>query len=252
MSIRVGTWNVEYAQGAEKNRRRLGLLTAMDADVWVLTETHDNLDLSEHFEPIHSFPRFETDLHGRWVTIWSRLPAIETIPTADVSRTVAATIDAGSDGPLIVYGTVLPWHSDPGPDPHAPASAWSELHRVIPLQGAEWRSLRRRFPEASLIVAGDLNMNLGGKHYYGTKYGRAVLRRALAEADMVCLTETENFPPGQLDHPPIDHICAGPRAGLTLASVVIGWNKQLPDGVVVSDHSGVLADLTFTDRIARN
>ena len=51
-----------------------------------------------------------------------------------------------------------------------------------------------------MIVAGDLNMNLGGKPYYGTNQSRALLQAGLIEADMTCVTETDNFPPDQLDH----------------------------------------------------
>jgi len=44
--LRIGTWNTEYASGVDKNARRLALLNGRPADVWVLTETHDDLDLS--------------------------------------------------------------------------------------------------------------------------------------------------------------------------------------------------------------
>ena len=41
----MATWNVEYAADAERNARRLALVQAYDADVVVLTETHDELAL---------------------------------------------------------------------------------------------------------------------------------------------------------------------------------------------------------------
>jgi hypothetical protein len=43
--VKIGTWNVEYAEGEAKNRLRLQRLHQAQADVWVLTETHDRLDL---------------------------------------------------------------------------------------------------------------------------------------------------------------------------------------------------------------
>jgi hypothetical protein len=52
MSIRVGTWNVQYGVGAEKNRRRRATLDRHEADVWVLTATNDQLDLSDAYEPV--------------------------------------------------------------------------------------------------------------------------------------------------------------------------------------------------------
>ena len=39
--MRIGTWNVEYAAGAEKNSKRLEVLRANPADVWVLTESQN-------------------------------------------------------------------------------------------------------------------------------------------------------------------------------------------------------------------
>ncbi len=43
--MRIGTWNVEYAAVPAKNARRRELLVGADADVWVLTETNDSLDI---------------------------------------------------------------------------------------------------------------------------------------------------------------------------------------------------------------
>jgi hypothetical protein len=86
---------------------------------------------------------------------------------------VAAVI-AGPGIPLLVFGTVLPWHSDPGPEEGVKAPSWSEHYRVIREQDEEWSALRDSNPELALCVAGDLNVNLGGKHFYGTREGRGL------------------------------------------------------------------------------
>ena len=39
-TVRIGTWNVEYASAA-RNSQRLSLLLPANADIWVLTETQD-------------------------------------------------------------------------------------------------------------------------------------------------------------------------------------------------------------------
>jgi endonuclease/exonuclease/phosphatase family metal-dependent hydrolase len=141
-----------------------------------------------------------------------------------------------------VYGTVLPWNGDVGPVADRPAKGWEEFHRVVPGQGREWKALRERFREATLIVAGDLNQDLGGKHYYGTKACRALLDAELARAGLTCLTTTDRFGPGELQHPPIDHVCAGPGSSRHFTSEAHGWNNVV-DGVRLSDHGGVLATL---------
>lgn len=44
VTLRIGTWNVEYANLAN-NPRRLELMHTANADIWVLTETRDELNL---------------------------------------------------------------------------------------------------------------------------------------------------------------------------------------------------------------
>jgi hypothetical protein len=89
-TFRIGTWNLEYAAGPDKNRQRLSHLLGAGAGVWGLIETHDDIDLS-----------------------------------------------------------------------------WS--HYVMHLQLAEWPRLCVRFPDAPLVVAGDLKMSLGGTHSCGVR-----------------------------------------------------------------------------------
>jgi hypothetical protein len=78
--VRVGTWNVEYARGAEKNDRRRAQLLSRRAAVWVLTETHDDLDLSATHDAVQSERRYATP-GGRWTTIWTSLPVLERLET---------------------------------------------------------------------------------------------------------------------------------------------------------------------------
>ena len=44
--VRIGTWNVAYGVGQAANRLRIAKLGEIDADVWVLTETHRNCERS--------------------------------------------------------------------------------------------------------------------------------------------------------------------------------------------------------------
>ncbi len=233
--MRIGTWNVEYAAGKDKNDRRLRRLRDADCDIWVLTETHDELALGPDYSSASTVQREPGRAGGRWTTIWSRSPIIKTVPVDDVHRTVAALIDSPS-GPLLVYGTVLPWHADRGPGGHA--AGWTEHHRLIPMHGREWAALRRLYPDAALCVAGDLNMNLGGPHYYGTVEGRALLRAAFSDAGLACITETERIPAGLLAHGPIDHICVSEQLS-GAARVATAWEGTDGDGVRLSDHNPI-------------
>jgi endonuclease/exonuclease/phosphatase family metal-dependent hydrolase len=182
--VRIGTWNVEYAAGDDKNQRRLERIRQMDCDLWVLTETHDDLDLGAGYRAMSTTPRASGRSGARWTTIWSRFPIATRVAVEDPNRTVAALVESPS-GPLVVYGTVLPWGSDRGPN--GDATGWTEHHRVVPMQAREWANLRADHPGAALCVAGDLNMNLGGPHYYGTVRGREMLRAGLRGASLVCV-----------------------------------------------------------------
>ena len=240
--MRIGTWNVEYAKGVERNELRLARLRAERADIWVLTETHDDLDLSDTHTAI-STPKRPTGRPGaRWTTIWSRWPVIQRIDVGDPIRTVAAILDCPS-GRMAVYGTVLPWGSDPGPgDP--PAKGWTEQDRVLPIQLAEWRAIQAAYSDVPLVVAGDLNMSLGGKHYYGTARGRTALREGLTDIGLACATEYERLPPDALQHSPIDHLIV-PEEWLPRTRVVAAWEGKSGTERKLSDHSGLVVEVSL-------
>ena len=116
--MRIATWNVAYGRGRPANARRLRRIEEVDADVWILTETHDELSLADAgYSPVHADQRPTTGAReviegSRWVSIWSRLPVSERIADlADPRRTAAAVIDA-ADRRVVVYGTVLPCYHD--------------------------------------------------------------------------------------------------------------------------------------------
>ena len=240
MTLRIGTWNVAYATVPERNVLRLARLRAEGADIWVLTETHDDLDLSDTHTAISTTQRRTRDAGSRWTTIWTRFDVIEGIAVEDQHCTVAALLDTPA-GRVAVYGTVLPWHTDVGPD-GGPTKNWTEQDRVLPLQLAEWRRMQERFPDAALVVAGDLNMSLGGKHYYGTKRGRKALRDGLVELGLACATEWGLLPPHALQHSPIDHVVV-PEAWLARTRVVAAWEGTDDTGRKLSDHSGMVVEV---------
>lgn len=243
----IGTWNVERNTGAAKNARRRETLGQHDCDVWVLTETHDDIDLSPTHVPVHSAPRPNARVGERWVTIWSRYPVRERPAVVDPRRTVCSLLDTPV-GRLLVFGTVVPWKSDHGDNPTIPPPRdWSEHHRVIAQQGEEWVALRRTYPEAHLCVAGDLNTSLGGRHFYGTNEGRTLLYDAMTRAGLFCATETVRVPAGALAHPPIDHVLL-PAGWSAHATVAAAWEGEAPDGTKLSDHSGLAVEIAGSVR----
>jgi endonuclease/exonuclease/phosphatase family metal-dependent hydrolase len=238
MPLRLATWNVEYAKGAAKNAARLARILSEKADIWVLTETHDDLSLLPTHGSVTTVQRPTGRQGGRWTAIWSRWPLAD-VAVDDPVRTVAAVVSTPA-GPLLVYGTVLPWGTDPGPDLANPAKGWTEMDRVLPLQLAEWGRLRDAHPGVPLVVAGDLNMNIGGPHVYGTKRCRTALLAGLPGLGLACATSADRVPSGALRAPVIDHVLVPSSWSARVASA---WEGTNADGIDLSDHSGVVVEV---------
>ncbi len=236
--MRIGTWNVEYAKPQRLDALRR-VMSQNSADIWVLTETHDELVPQGCPSGLHCEARprnsYRVRPGSRWVSIWTRYPIISqvTLPNADTERTVVALLSLGPSQIMLVYGTVLPWKGDRRFD-------WVEHHRVIPEQCSEWLELRKKYPEAALCIAGDYNTDMGTGSSYGTEIGIAALHAGLSDCELFCATEPSRFPPGLLTRSPIDHISL-PIAWKDSTSVVAAWpvNKK-----ALSDHSGVIVEVT--------
>lgn len=241
-ALRIGTWNVEYADVATTNARRLKIFDQHPADIWVLTETHDALTPGAGFEAVHALQRplggTSVKPGSRWVSIWSRFPvaAATDVQLDNPARTQAALITTPL-GDVIMYGTVVPWNGDKGPGPE-PARGWDEHHRVLPIQIAEWQALQRAYPRAHLIVAGDLNTDMIGGGYYGTKRGIAMIEDGMRACALFCAAEQPRVE--RLAFPPIDHVLI-PRAWATKARVVDAFEGRIGKPRL-SDHSGLVVE----------
>lgn len=239
--MRIGTWNVEYAypKCLEALQR---VLSENPADIWVLTETHDDLAPAGCGFVAHSAPRPKNwsgiREGSRWVSIWSRFPITQTValPGADLERTLVAEVTISASDKMLVYGTVMPWKGDRG------KFDWSEHHRVVPMQCAEWRALRERYPDAALCIAGDFNTDMGTGSYYGTREGIATIRSGLVDCGLGCATEPGRMSNGVLPCPLIDHI-AVPDAWLQQSGVVAAWPA---DKSRLSDHSGMVVEVDIS------
>lgn len=246
--LRIATWNLERPRIGSV-RRVPGLharLASVGADVWVLTETNvEAIDLSAtHPHVMHTRPVPGLHARGeRWTAIHSRWP-LEHVPARDPDVSVCARV-ATPIGPLLVYGTVLPYHAD-GVVTRG-ARTWTEFHRVIPLERAAWARLRTEFPAEGLCLAGDLNQSLDGRRWqgrewYGTRATRAALGSALADCGLTCVTAHDLVASGHLTtRSSIDHICLD-RALAGMVRAVGAWEAGEGDGERLSDHNGVWAD----------
>lgn len=237
--MRIGTWNLERpsARSWRKGPAQLEQLRAVDADIWVLTETRASVRPSQDHRfgshaPAH--PARRPDPDERWVSIWSRYPLRDAGISPSRRGTVACIADTPL-GELVVYGTVVPWAHEPDPD--GVVRAWNIHRRELARQAEEWQWLSERFP--ALCVAGDFNQawRPGG---YGTAQDRRAHHAAADAAGLVCLTADET----DGHRPLIDHILLTTSwAARYDAGVAATWSGVRSDGTRMSDHAGVAVDI---------
>jgi hypothetical protein len=249
LTVRIATWNLERPSRRSWKRlpRQRDRMAAIDADVWVLTETRASISPADGCHGLHAppHPTRRSDADERWVSLWSRWPLRPTELPPDPRGSVSAIVDRPSD-PLILYGTVLPWANDRGDD--GQAAAWQEHYAAIEAQGDQWRQLRSLYPHAPLVVAGDFNQDRDGSGWYGTHHGRDLLTAALAGADLDCVTAEDVVATGKLQRSHlVDHIAIcrdwAERSEVRLRC----WETTDADGIRLSDHPTVVIDLEPAD-----
>jgi len=242
--MRIGVWNLECVNFKERNAERLAFLLERNADIWVLTETHEEIDLSpSHVHAAQSKARARSRNTMHWVSIWSRYPVIASLETKDV-RTAAAIIDSPL-GQMLVFGTVWPWHSDTGEYPGDPAwTNWLRQAPAIAQQAGQWTELVKQWQGSILCVAGDLNMTFGGPGAYCSREGRLEAALAMQAHDLVCTTAWARLPRDALDRAPIDHILL-PHAIGCRTRVCDAWPGHPADPSRLSDHSGLIVEISL-------
>lgn len=242
-SMLIATWNLERPDPADEelNQARMDKIREVGADLWILTETHEVIDLSDTHHCAATTPSARKPRLGEsCATIWSRWPILRQIETSDPTEAVCVEV-AHPDGPLLVYGSIIAYAGYKGPDGKSPA--WEEHYRFIEWHGRDWKRLREEFPKHRVITGGDYNQNRDGARWYGTRKGRDLLSSALLDAGLKCVTEEDFVKTGKLkDRHTVDHLCMDETLAASVVSVD-AWERTRTDGMRLSDHSGVCVQL---------
>ena len=242
--MKIATWNLALPVSDRRRQVMRQHTDNVNADVWVLTETHDGFSPGAEYDPHPSAERRDGQ-HGdkhRWVTIWSKNKP-EPLKTSDDKRTAAARITPKSGAPFVVYGTVLPWVGSAWRShPSAKGVAFRE---ALAVQAADWMKIRRDYPEDELFVLGDFNQDLVSPRYYGSNANRAALEAALEKAGLIALTAGDGDPIRRHSAPCacIDHICVRSDSKWC-AQPGERWPDVPAPERWLSDHFGVSVELT--------
>jgi hypothetical protein len=234
--LKIATWNLRRPSpnSLKRNPVILQQLSEINADIWVLTETNAVITPGDTYFGVASTAQGELPYRSKGenlTTIWSRWAIKKQYTTFAEAIAVCSEIHTPF-GDLVVYGTVLPWHADKGPE--GTAKNWEEQYKSIPLHGDDWLKLNLA---ENFCVAGDFNTTLQGPMYYGTKKGRGLLNLELERNKLVCVTDKLK------DN--IDHICLS-TLWSTKVTNVQNWQAFTEAGIAVSDHNGTSIELTFS------
>ncbi len=250
--MRIATWNLQRPSRTNA-KRWLGLreqIAYVDADVWILTETHRRIVALDGYSGHHSLPIERIHSGGECRTsIWSRWDVLDVVGTHDNETSICVSILAPM-GPMLVYGTIIPYggagqkhrYRSNGIDQDGQAS-WQLHYAAIDRLKQDWSDLKKRFPQHGVCVGGDFNQARDGRGRYGTVAGQMQLTGALEASSLLCVTEQDFFASGVFgEKSVIDHLCFDSDLATRVCNVQ-PWDANLIEGKPISDHGGVLVEI---------
>ena len=238
MSLRLVNWNVEWAM--PRSPRTPEILRRIDhhsAEVVCLTETHEGLLSREGYAICSQADSGYGIREGRRkVVLWSMQPwervddlGVDSLPSGRFVSGVTRT----SLGELTVVGVCIPWFGSRTEAWHGKErkKRWEDHDRY--LEGLA--QVLGCVSAQQLIVVGDFNQIIGSGSRAGRKRQLA-LQRAFP-ASMTIATSALGYE-GRRG---VDHIAASGD----LAAESLGVVSNVHDGRKLSDHFGVVADLSL-------
>jgi endonuclease/exonuclease/phosphatase family metal-dependent hydrolase len=248
-TIKIANWNVERPlHGRKKTILTRQKISAIAADVFVLTETSSALDLSDEFPYSAASISFDRTPDEQWVRIWSKFEISESICTFDNRRTACALIQL-PETEVLIYGTIIPYHMAGVSGErygNLGYKAWQYHEEDIYRQANDWERISNLYNKP-IFVIGDFNQSRNGNKGYGTRKVRSVLTEQLERLQLICLTEVD-FSQRYLNPDPrkgfvkstIDHICVSKDFLKSCTEIELGaWDHFTEDGTYMSDHHGV-------------
>ena len=244
-NLKIANWNIERTTPSQQRATVIKeYISSVGADIWFLTETHENVGPGEEFfSCFSSEPDRPSQSGERWVGLFSRWPMTSlSVFVSDNARREAGHIPDSPFGELVLFGGVLPWTTSWRGIPNANGQAFDA---ALSTQSDDWQRLSQAFPNATLIVAGDFNQDLAARHYYGSKKKRYLLERALNKCSLIPLTAGVNDPIARDSTPYacIDHFCISAHKDWVYVDTPQGWPDSPAPVQKISDHFGVSVEL---------
>lgn len=208
----IGTWNLD-AKWADGHAREL---TALDCDVWLLTEVNPQVGIEGYTLHVTS------GLMARgqaWAGVLTRLPSrgVPEPHPASAAAEIAGHVFCSSVLPWSGCGKTEPWRGDSVGE--MTQTAVDELTDGIAGRPVIW--------------GGDWNHTLTGAYFGSSRAGRSAILAALDALSLVC--PTTDLPHQRAGMTSIDHIAVPARTAVAAASHV-SMSPRL------SDHDAYVID----------
>ena len=221
--MKIATWNIERpTRNGKKSPAILDYLKKLNADILVLTETNEFIDLGTEYKVFHAeiFSGKFYKSGDRQVSIFSKYPIVKQIPTFRADTSLCLAFDTPF-GELAVYGTVIGNFGNGG----------DQFKLDLEKQLADFKRIGTT---ENFCILGDLNISFSDDIYF-TIDGREKLISSFEELGMKLMTKeiTKN----------IDHIVLT-KEFIADKKVITGfWNDTENKETRLSDHKGVFIEI---------
>ena len=218
--MKIATWNIaRNRKGSDKMNAIIDILLEQDADILVLTETVNSIDLGAQYKSFHTTKPTESYFRSdeRRVGIYSKYDFYEEIDTFRSDTSICVNLDTPL-GPIAVYGTII-------------GTEGNRSENFMPDLEMQVKDFERISKEYNLCICGDLNISFSDSHYF-TEEGRRALTKSFAKNNLINLTSAicKN----------IDHIVISKSVENNCKVRTDKWNDKIIEGdPKLSDHMGI-------------
>ena len=215
--MKIATWNIERLKHLSGLSEQQQLLDGLNADILVLTETHNRVDLKNYRYVVHSpllteiAPGFYDAAENR-MSIYTNYEIVRLHDTYDKYTTLCAELKT-EYGKLLVYGTIIGIYGN------RHKNFQSDLEQQI-------SDYKRLSALGNFCLAGDFNISFADNYYF-THNGRNALLTAFDACKLQLLTYQQPEC--------IDHIAVSKTLLSGIEPEVQEWNMDLK----LSDHKGI-------------
>ena len=223
--MKIATWNIERpTTNGKKTKEIISFLRELNADIIVLTETNDHINLGPDYSVRHTSILQDKiyKVGERRVSIFSQFPFSDNKFETFNSETALCVSIKTSLGELTVYGTILGVLGNKG----------NQFKNDLDKQLLDFEKIGKQ--TKNFCIIGDLNTSFSDNYYF-TKVGREKLNSSFEKHKMK--NHTADLKQN------IDHIVLTEKFVGKSKIVTSYWNETENKQTRLSDHKGVMIEI---------